>query len=213
MEDKKITEQESLELITKMIQQTKKESAIGSGNIFLVWGYLCTFMSLSVYLLAYASHQAGWGWLYILIPALGFIASGIMARWMKKKYRTPSTYATKSINSIWGVVSAVFAAYAFFCFFDWTNTQGWTGMFLLGLLLPGIGTYATGTILNEKALQVCGIIGCIFGMRFLYDLCCLDTPLTIKWPLLMALSMIVALVIPGHILNYKAKKANKTIAA
>lgn len=39
MEDKKISERESLELITAMIRRTK-ERYIGDGNIMLMWGYL-----------------------------------------------------------------------------------------------------------------------------------------------------------------------------
>ena len=39
MEDKKMTEKESLELITSMIQRTR-ERYVGDGNIMLMWGYL-----------------------------------------------------------------------------------------------------------------------------------------------------------------------------
>lgn len=44
MEEKILNEQESLELITQMINQTKKETVVGSGDTYLVWGYLCTFI-------------------------------------------------------------------------------------------------------------------------------------------------------------------------
>lgn len=36
MEEKKISEQESLELITRMINQTKKDLAVGNGDSFLM---------------------------------------------------------------------------------------------------------------------------------------------------------------------------------
>ena len=41
MEEKKISEQESLELINQMIEQTRRDSTVGSGNTFLIWGYVC----------------------------------------------------------------------------------------------------------------------------------------------------------------------------
>ena len=41
MEDKKLNEKESLELITQMIQNTRRNLDTGSGNMFLVWGYEC----------------------------------------------------------------------------------------------------------------------------------------------------------------------------
>lgn len=208
MEDKKINEKESLELIARMIQQTKKDSAMGSGDTFLIWGYLCVLCSLSVVAMAYFAGSGRWGWLYFLIPLCGFVIAGINARRLKKKYNGPSTYSSSSINSIWGVLSAVFACYAVFCFFHWDKPMGWSGMFALCMLLPAIGTYSTGVILKENALKICGIIGVTGGVGFLHSLCC-DPVITIKWPIIMAVYMIINLVIPGHILNYKAKKANK----
>lgn len=208
MEERKISEKESLEIISQMIQQTKKESAVGSGNVFLVWGYLCTFMSIAVYAMSYIRQESGWGWLYMAIPVVGFITSGIVVRKMKRMFNTPSTYASRSIGKVWACLSIVFASYAISCFIHWDMPQGWAGMFLLGLLLPGIGTYCTGAILKESAVQWCGLIGTLFGCAFLHSICCSGSLIGIKWPLIMACAMIIALVIPGHILNYKAKKAN-----
>jgi len=208
MEDKMINEQESLELITRMINQTKKESALGSGNIFLVWGYLCTFMSLCVFGLSFIRQESGWGWLYLILPLLGFTIAGIVAGRTSKKYKNPATYQSKSISGVWASLSGVFAAYAVFCLLSWNEPKGWAGMFLLGLLLPGIGTFSTGIILKEWSLQLCGMIGAITGVEFLHELCVNGAVITIKWPLMMAVTLFITLAIPGHILNYKSKKDN-----
>lgn len=208
MEEKKLTEVESLELITSMIRQTKKESAIGSGNIFLIWGYLCTFLSLAVFALSFVDRESGWGWLYLAIPAVGFVVTGIAVRKMSKKFKNPHTYQSDSISAVWGCLSGVFAAYMVFCFLSWGQPVVWTGLFLLGLLLPGIGTYCTGVIIKEWPLQLCGLIGAITGAKFLQELCCNGAVIGIEWPVVLALSMIISLVIPGHILNHKAKKIN-----
>ncbi len=210
MEDKKITEQESLELITRMIQQTKKDSSIGSGNMFLMWGYLNVFFSLSVAAMTLIRREGGWGWLYLAIPVIGFIAAAILGRRMKKTNNAPSTYTTRSISSIWGYMSFIFAIYAVYCLFNYSEPRMWTGMFFLGLLVPPIGTYCTGTILNEKVLQRCAFVGMACALFFLCELSTGVFMITIKWTLIMALCMIVNLVIPGHVLNYKANKANKT---
>ncbi|MCQ2147386.1 MAG: hypothetical protein MJZ16_07710 [Bacteroidales bacterium] len=211
MEEKKLNEMESLELITRMIDQTKKETAIGSGNVFLVWGYLCTFMSLVVCAMTFMTRKSGWGWLYIAIPFLGFLIAGLVARKTSKKYNSQATYQAKSIGSIWGILSAIFGAYAGICIitsvFHSAAVNVWSGMFLLGLLLPGIGTYATGVILKEDSVRMCGFIGCLFGLFFLKDFCN-GSAITLYWAVLMAVAMVISLVIPGHILNNKAKKAN-----
>ena len=207
MEEKKLNEQESLELITQMINQTKKETAVGSGDTYLVWGYLCTFISLAVFALAFISKDGRWGWLYIAIPLVGFILSGIVASFISKKYKGPKTYQAQSISSIWGCLAAVFAVYMIICFAFWNQPDCWKGMFLLGLLLPGLGSACTGVILKEKVITVCGALGASLGLLFLPQLCTGgNIPMT--WTILMAIAMIVSLVVPGHILNYKAKKAN-----
>lgn len=54
MEDKKLTEKESLEVITSMIARTKARY-LGSGNILLMWGYLVVFVSILVWILLGAS--------------------------------------------------------------------------------------------------------------------------------------------------------------
>ena len=210
MEEKNLNEMESLELITRMINQTKKESAIGSGNVFLVWGYLCAFMSLAVFAITLLTKEGGWGWLYLVIPLLGFAIAAIVARRTSKKYKSPTTYQGKSINAIWGVLSSLFGAYAGICLvttiFNWGDAHVWSGMFLLGLLLPGIGAYATGVILKEGQVRSCGVTGCIFGLIFLRDFCS-SSVISPSWCLGMAVAMVISLVIPGHILNAKARKA------
>ena len=48
MEEKKITEQESLELIARMIESTKENLEVGRGNRFLYFGYFAFVLSIVV---------------------------------------------------------------------------------------------------------------------------------------------------------------------
>ena len=102
----------------------------------------------------------------------------------------------------------MFAAYASYSLVYWDKPEGWSGMFLLGLLLPGIGTYCTGTILKEELLKLCGLIGVMMGVGFLHDLCT-GAVISLAWPMLMAVSSAITLVAPGHYLNYQSKKQRK----
>lgn len=205
MEDIKISEQESLELINRMIQQTKKDSSIGSGDTFLIWGYLVVVCTLIVVALASFAGGANWGWIFFAIPVLGFSITEIKAR-KKKKDNCAVPYSTKSINSIWAGISGVFAAYITLCLLNWSAPAGWTGMLFLCLLLPGMGTYNMGVILKEKVLQVCGMIGIIFGLSYLHHICCGDTEVSVESLIAMAITILITQVIPGHYLNYKSKK-------
>lgn len=56
MEEKKLNEQESLALITSMINDTRERLAENSGRPFLIWGYT----SIAVSILEYAAITFAW---------------------------------------------------------------------------------------------------------------------------------------------------------
>lgn len=46
MEDRKLSEKESLDIITQMINSSKRNMKVGSGNVLLYWGILpCSYRS------------------------------------------------------------------------------------------------------------------------------------------------------------------------
>ena len=49
MEEKKLSEQESLELISQMIRSTRTNLEVGSGNQFLDWGYFTAALSVLLF--------------------------------------------------------------------------------------------------------------------------------------------------------------------
>ena len=59
MEDRKLTEKESLEVITSMIAQTKQRY-IGDGNILLMWGYVSVGVTALIWTLLVLTHNPCW---------------------------------------------------------------------------------------------------------------------------------------------------------
>lgn len=57
MEEQKLTEQESILLITEMISRTKRRK-LGNGNIMLLWGYLSVAVATLVWVLLACTHNA-----------------------------------------------------------------------------------------------------------------------------------------------------------
>ena len=51
MEEKTLNEKESLEIITRMIQETKNKLEVGDGNMLLLWGYVSVCTAILVYAL------------------------------------------------------------------------------------------------------------------------------------------------------------------
>ena len=74
MEEKKLSEQESLELISQMIRSTRKNMEVGSGNQFLYWGYFTAALSVLLFLLVYYTGDARWR-LVQHVSVLGLYAS------------------------------------------------------------------------------------------------------------------------------------------
>ena len=81
MEEKKLSEQESLELISQMIRSTRKNMEVGSGNQFLYWGYFTAALSVLLFLLVYYTGDARWsiGWFSM------FLFWGFMLRMQRKE--------------------------------------------------------------------------------------------------------------------------------
>ena len=80
MEERKITEFESIEIITSMISRTKDRLVKGSGNILLMWGYLIVAVTALIWVLLVTTHNAAYNWFWFLIWIIGGIATPIMAK-------------------------------------------------------------------------------------------------------------------------------------
>lgn len=72
MDNKKLNEQESLELITQMIQNTKFKMVKNAGTPFLVWGYMTVVTSLLVWYLLKETGNYYWQFLWLLMPAVSY---------------------------------------------------------------------------------------------------------------------------------------------
>lgn len=64
MEERKLNEKESLELIAQMIQNTKNRLETNCGMPFLFWGYTTLFVSLLVWFLVVTTGNYYWQYTY-----------------------------------------------------------------------------------------------------------------------------------------------------
>ena len=209
MEEKVISERESLELISQMIKNTKTNLGKGPGNDFLIWGYSCLITTAVVLTMAYVLHLQHAGWAYFLIPVLGIIASLVL----KFTGKTASsgqatTYIAKSLKALYGSCSVVFAVYIAVAFFTAYNHDVWLGVFFLGCFVPSFCATVAGTLVRMWSINILGNIGMALSLVILAQFM---TGAGIA-PVPIACSIVVwlcTLVIPGHILNNEAKKELK----
>ena len=80
MEERNISAQESLEIITSMINNSRKRLHLGDGNILLLWGYLTVAVAALVTTLLIITHNPVFNWLWFLIMIIGGTITPRMAR-------------------------------------------------------------------------------------------------------------------------------------
>lgn len=205
MEEKKITEQESITIITEMISRTK-ERYIGDGNIMLMWGYLTVAVTILVWALLSTTHHPAWNWLWFLIWIIGGTATPIMARKQQVEHGVKN-YSDRITSQIWSVVGAMGIVSTAMClgFVLLGGTDCWSMMFAYALIIVPFGEIVQGVILKENSLKIGGIIGMVIGV---FTVCCIAGKVTLyaNWYLPMFMAAFIAmLIIPGHIINHKAK--------
>ena len=209
MEEKKLTEKESLELISAMIARTKERYMLGDGNIMLLWGYLTVAVSVTIWILLAVTHNPVWNWLWFLIWVIGGTVTPVMARRKQQKFGV-RTYSDKLSSRIWSAVGYSAIASTFFClgFMLFKGIDAWPMMFAFALVIVPFAEIVQGVVLDEKALMTGGALGLLAGI---FTLCCIAgrVPLYVIWfmPVFIA-AFTCMMIIPGHILNHKARRQN-----
>lgn len=202
MEEKKLNEQESLELITRMIQNSKKNLQMdGFGNQFLLWGYLCTVVSLAVFVLVTVTRNQDWNYLFLLVPGIGL---PVLARQnLKKDNILVQTYTDSVLGKIWRSIAGTGIATAFFVSLYFRVIAM---MLPIGLICCAIGTAITGEILKNKWMSNAG------QWAFCLGVCLVVKPTASPegwYPqyLIFAICFIFMFIVPGHRLNRERKEA------
>lgn len=203
MEEKKLSEIESLELISKMISSTRKRLEVGSGNQYLYWGYFTSILSLAIYLLVYFTHNSigNFGWF------LMFAFWGLMIFKNKGINKDVVTYSDKVLSQVWMVIGWMFVVtVSVIAFLSYRNGYPcWILMLPLSLMYCGIGSSITGVIIREPVAAYTPLIAFAFAVYMLVSYF-LTRLVLLDWYLYYAISFVVMMVIPGHIINRKAKQ-------
>lgn len=207
MEEKKITEAESVEIITSMISRTKDRLVKGSGNILLMWGYLIVTVAALIWVLLVTTGNSAVNWLWFLIWIIGGIATPIMAK--RKRMETGATsYTDRLTSNMWSIVGLTAIASTILClgFLFIAGKDSWNMMFAFALIIVLMAEIMQGLVIKEKSLITGGSIGLLIG---LFTMCCISAHVALMATWFMPLFIIAfaaMMIVPGHILNSKAKR-------
>ena len=194
MEEKKITEQESLELIARMIESTKENLEVGRGNRFLYFGYFAFVLSIVVFAcvkLTNSNQFSGLWWLMFLCWAI--------VSWKSKKTKVV-TYTDRALNSVWMVVGLMFClstVYLLASAFITRNSD-------MTLMMPFSLLFVTGVIVRNHTITYLPLVSAIVAFYMLNSLYFAHP--YVWWHLLFAFASVFNMIIPGHLLNVKTCK-------
>lgn len=192
--EKEMSPQESLSLISSMIEKTRHTFS-DSSHYFLLWGY-AVFIACAT---QFAMIAAGYGeksnmaW-WIIIPAL--ILHFIFAARQSKKEKV-STYISEANAYLWMGIGFSFMVMVFiFAKLSWQNC------FPFYVLFYALGTFVSGNLIKFKPLIIGGIISFVIAAGIAY----FDTKTQV---LLAAVSILASYIIPGHLLRARYKHQNR----
>ncbi|MBC7828448.1 MAG: hypothetical protein H7122_11930 [Chitinophagaceae bacterium] len=114
MEERKITENESLQLIQQMIQVAKEEHR-EKGDAWLIWGWLLFVASVSSAALAYLDIRGYTGWVWTGILAIGMVLY-VLLHVLRRREEKVKTYVHELLDrlgngffiSLFAIVAASF---------------------------------------------------------------------------------------------------------
>ena len=205
MNENKMTAQESLEVITSMINRTK-ERYFGNGNILLLWGFLTVAVTILVWIMLLTTQKPIWNLFWIALPVIGIPLTSIIAKKQSIK-DGGKTYSDKVISKLWLITGLLFVVMAIACFLFKAigNICCWSTFLPFTLIIIPLSILAQGLIVKESSMIGGGFFALIIGI---FTLCCVSTniPLGVNWFLpLFIVSFIFMMIIPGFVLNYKIK--------
>lgn len=192
--EKQFDEKQSLAVISEMIDNARERIA-DDGFFYLLWGYLVFAAAISHYILMeYVICDYPWiPWPVLM--TLGGIFSAF-AGYRKSAAARHKTFFDTAATYLW---SAFLIALFMILGFTGSGQIDPLVTYPLIMIIYGIGTWVSGGILKFTPLIIGGVICWVLaGIAFFY-------PFNVQI-LLLALSILLSYIIPGHMLKFKASR-------
>jgi hypothetical protein len=191
MQQENLSPEQSLQLIQSMISKTKQD--ISDNSIyFLVWGWLtffaCTGQFVLKHIYHYGKHYMVWA-----VIVIGIIFSIYQGKKEDKKIKV-RTYVDESIKHLWSGM-----AITFFVLGMILTKLGWgTVIFPFFIMLYGLGTFVSGSIIRFRPLIIGGIIAWALAIS--------STFVSYDYQMLFgAAAILVSYILPAYMLRSRNK--------
>lgn len=150
MEDRKLNERESLELIAQMIRNTRRNLDAGGGNMFLLWGYTGVVVTLGVWAALYFTNCTACLWGFWTLPVVGWLLSWWFGRRWRKQ-QGAKDYTDRVVCQVWQMIGIACCGVAVFA----TLYQAYGLILPLCAMLVSLGSLLTGIIIRYTLFRDC----------------------------------------------------------
>lgn len=141
--------EESLDIISRMMSQTRRSVLQQSHRPFLIWGWCTLIISVTIYAGLNVTGCDRWHYLWLALPI-----AGTSLTYARNDKGTPvRTAATIALRSIWIMLTVVTVSFSIASYFVRYNA-----LFII-LLLLSIGCFTTGAVIGYNFLQRSSLAG------------------------------------------------------
>ena len=172
-QNKEMTAQESLKLITETMNNNRKEIVRSNGKYYVMWGILLTVFSLLVYFLWESTGKAAWNNLWFALPVIGFPMARLIAG--KNPSARTENYISRITGGVWGTfglfacsVALVSVLYGIFGSSPLAEIVMMASITAQIVLLFGMAETICGIALKNWTIKIAGFLTGIGGMAIYY---------------------------------------------
>ncbi|MCI9607089.1 MAG: hypothetical protein HFJ94_02790 [Muribaculaceae bacterium] len=206
MEDKKLTPQESMELIASMIQSTRRRVALPDLRISVMWAALSIITAATAWILLSTTHNPLFNFVWFAIPVIGIPASIILAN-AKREKSGAKTYLDKVSDGVWKCVGYIAIGLTIGCFIaqQCGYPMAWLSMLYYAFIVVGFGAIVSGLLLRENSYVFGGLFSVFSGFAIIICNVC-QIPLLYSWVVpLYILCFLLMFIVPAFIISRKLK--------
>ena len=177
-QNKEMTAEESLSLISETLNSSRKEITHRSGKYYILWGALLTVFSIIIYLLWKLTDKPAWNCLWFAMPVIGFLLARLMSRKDSETHvQNDVSRITQGIWSAFGIFASVVAVFTIA--YSYVGDGADLGRSIRAIvslasltaeivLLFGLAESICGVALKNWAMKIAGFVTGIGGLAIYY---------------------------------------------
>ena len=159
-QNKEMTAQQSLQIISETFNNSRKEILRGSAKYFMLWGTLLTVISLVIYLSWHLTGKPEWNFLWFAMPVIGYPIAALMGKYSKAM---PQNEVSKMLGNVWGVFGVFAITLSIIAIFLVPMRVS-----LIIVIIMGLAECMSGVLLKNWPIIIAGFLlgvgGAVFAM-------------------------------------------------